>query len=77
MINKKVNTETKTTTITKQQSWLTHIMIIGNSIKDGAPQEITDGIRVLGTPVDNPAFCRNFISEAMKKVQEHTKTMLE
>ena len=43
-------------------------MIQENSTKDGVPQEITDGIRVLGTAVGNPFYCRNFISKAMKKV---------
>ena len=52
-------------------------MIQENSTKDGAPQEITDGIRVLGTPVGNPVYCRNFISEAMKKAQTHATTILE
>ena len=41
------------------------------------PHEITDGIRVLGTPVGNATFSRHFISQAMDKVREHSKTILD
>ena len=51
-------------------------MIREISTQVGVPHEITDGIRMLGTPVENATFSRHFISQAMDKVREHSKTIL-
>ena len=51
--------------------------LAGNSAKDRVPHEITDGIRVLGTPVGHATFCRKFITEAIKKVKEHSSIILD
>ena len=55
---------------------LSHV-IRKNSTKDGTPHEITDSIRVLGTPVRNVTFCKRFISPTMDKVREHSNTILD
>ena len=52
-------------------------MIRENSNLEGVPHESTDGIRVLETPVGSTAFSRRFISQAMDKVREHSKTILD
>ena len=52
-------------------------MILETSTKNGAPHEITYGICVLGTPVGNATFCKRFISQAMDKVREHSKIILD
>ena len=41
---------------------LSHL-VSQNSTKDGISHEITDDIRVLGTPVGNATFCKRFISQ--------------
>ena len=52
-------------------------LIKQNSTIKGAPLEITDGIRVLGSPIGNPTFCKYFISKAMTKAQTHADTILK
>ena len=51
-------------------------MIQENSTLDGVQREITDGIRVLGSPVGNASFCKLFISDMMTKAQEHAIIIL-
>ena len=58
---------------------LLHV-ISQDSTKDGLPHEIADGdsICVLhDTPVGNTTFCKSFISKAMSKMREHSKTILD
>ena len=52
-------------------------MIQENSTQDGVPHAITDGIRVLGTPIGNTTFSRHFISQAMDKVLERIEIILD
>ena len=51
-------------------------MIQQNSTTNGVALKITDGIRILGSPVGSPTFCKDFISKAMTKAQAHADTSL-
>ena len=44
-------------------------------IKDGikTPVEVTDGLRVLGSPIGSVSFCQNFLSQMMNKAQEDAR----
>ena len=37
--------------------------------KDGTPTELTDGIRVLGSPVGSTTFCKQFIQQILDKAK--------
>ena len=43
----------------------------------GVPHKISDGIRVLGSPVDDPSFCKKNIPDMMTKSQEHADTIVD
>ena len=51
-------------------------MIQQNSTDNGIPLEITDGIRILGSPVGNTKYCKEFISKAMAKEQANANTIV-
>ena len=66
-----------TSTATKlTNSGYAHIRETGTSLsaaiskysrnKDGSPAEITDGLRVLGSPVGSIPFCKTFIESALR-----------
>ena len=53
-----------------------HEMIETNSTLDGVPHEITDGMEVFGSSVEDPAFSKNFISKVTGKATNHGKAIL-
>ena len=53
-----------------------HEMIETNSTLDGVPHEITDGMEVFGSSVEDPAFSKNFIPKVTGKATNHSKAIL-
>lgn len=47
-------------------------------IVDGVrhPVEVTDGLRVLGTPIGSTEFCQNFIMEYLRKAKKDAASLL-
>ena len=64
-----------------------HIRDIGTSLsaaiskysrnKDGSPAEITDGLRILGSPIGSIPFCKSFIQSALDKAKSDSTILLD